>query len=147
VERRAAKEQNLRNAAEVWKKARGALAATCDSLSKHYSPIARVKHSQSNRNLITITITRSHLSARRNQQAYRTSVVSIEFQPEQPTIIVTIDGVKTQEFPIAADSDHAFIALHGSELIPDEFSRLALEEVFFSQTEPAESSQKLRLVR
>lgn len=147
VERRAATEQNLRNAADVWKRAQGVLAETCDSLARYYAGIASITRSQQNSDLITITITRGKGYTPPNEHAYGTDVVSIKFYSEHPNIIVTINGLETQEFSIAADSDHAFIELQGNELVLDEFSRLVLEKAFFCKEEPVPSSPRLRLVR
>ena len=55
-----------------------------------------------------------------------------EFEAEGPGITVTVAHRRVREFLIEADCDHAFITLQGRELLLDEFSRLALEDTFFT---------------
>jgi hypothetical protein len=68
-------------------------------------------------------------------------VVAFQSSAGKPSIVVTVDQNKVQEFPIAADSDHAFVVMQDNELFWDEFSRLALEEAFFPRhrSAPVES--------
>jgi hypothetical protein len=145
VERRAAREQNLRNAADVWRKAQATIVEACDSLREYYADIATVTRTQQNGSVVRILIARTPAPALRAEKTTRASLVSVEFHPDKPSIVVNHDHGKALEFPIEADSDHAFLTLQGDEILLDEFSRFALEEVFFGQEEmPA---RKMRLVR
>jgi hypothetical protein len=148
VERRAAREQHLRNAADVWKKAQGAVAEACDSLERHYPNVATLRRTDLKEHLLVVTITRTPSGSRKGEVA-RTRVVEITFEAHKPQITITEDDNKTLEFPIEADSDHAFITLQGRELLPDEFSRFALEAAFFTPLEatPAHSGRMLRILR
>ena len=143
VQRRAATEQNLRNAADAWRKAQAAIAEACDSFRQHYSALGAISQAQQSSDVLTITIERG--STRTGDRTV-TTVVSFEFRAGKPSIVVTVDQNKIQEFMIAADSDHAFLVMQGNELVWDEFSRLALEEAFFPSA-PARSSRKLSIVK
>ena len=145
VERRAAREQNLRNAGGVWKRAQAAVMEACDSLGEHYATIAKIERTKQDGRVV-IRIIPASLSGQRPQTELTTKVVSIEFDPGRPAIVVTIDDMLFQEFPIQADSDHAFITLNSSELLLDEFSRLALEKTFFTTAEVATYCHRLRLI-
>lgn len=130
VERRAAKERYLRNAADVWRRAQATIAEACDSLREHYAEVASVRRIKENDDTVFITIARSRRSA---LEAYETvNVISIQFKPDGPGIAVKRGRSATLEFPIEADAEHAFITWEGRELLLDEFSRLVLEEAFFS---------------
>src|SRR5262249_39708183 len=128
VQRRAATEQNLRNAADIWKKVQATIAEACDSFRQHYPALGKISQTQPQTDVLLITIERGSV---RTADCTIKSVVSIEFLAGRPSIVVTLDQGKIQEFPISADSDHAFLVIRGNELVWDEFSRLALEEVFF----------------
>ena len=143
VQRRAAREQNLRNAADAWRKAQAAIAEACDSFRQHYSDLGAISQAQQSSDVLTITIERG---STRTGDSTVTTLVSFEFRAGKPSIVVTVDQNKIQEFPIAADSDHAFLVMQGNELAWDEFSRLALEEAFFPSA-PVRSSRKLSIVK
>lgn len=137
VERRAARERHLRNASELWRSAQASIAGACDSLHEYYADVATVRQTKQNDNAILIAITQTPPLAK--GQVLKTNLVSIEFEPEKAAISVAVDGMRTQEFPIDADPDHAFITRRGHEVLLDEFSRLALEEAFFSPPAPKQS--------
>ena len=147
VERRAARERNLKNAVDVWRKAQDAIAEACESLNEHYADVAIVGRTEQNRNLLTITITRPATSEMQADETSRSRVIAIEFQADKCKIAVTVGQGTTQEFPIEADSDHTFISWQGQELQLDEFSRFALERAFFGEPESALPSRGLRIVR
>jgi hypothetical protein len=133
VERRAASEQSVKNAADVWKRAQATIAEACDSLRRHYSEIATVRRTNWNSNVVIVSITRAPGAALEN---HALSIVAIQFEADKPAITTKFANGRTREFPIEADSDHAFIAIERRELPFDEFSRLALEEAFFSPPGP-----------
>jgi hypothetical protein len=116
----------------------------CDSLREYYADIATVTRTQQNGNVVRILIARNPTTTPKGEKTSRTTLVSIEFQTGKPSIVVTLDRGKVLEFPIEADSDHAFLTLREDEILLDEFSRLALEDAFFGQEET--SARKLRLV-
>jgi len=147
VERRAAREQNLKNAVDVWKKAQAAVAEACESLKEHYSDVASIRRTKQNGHVVTITITRRPTSEMQTQETLAPRVVAMKFEPDKCEITVTVDDGTEQEFPIEADSDHAFLSLNGRELLLDEFSRFVLEEIFFSRPESALPRRALRIVR
>ena len=132
VERRAARERNLKNANALWKKAQEAIAEACHSLNHYYSDVATLRRIKQDSNLVLLTITRVPSLVIDACDAAGTEVVSIEFEAERPGIVVTAAHRRVREFLIEADSDHAFITLQGRELPLDEFSRLALEDAFFT---------------
>ena len=132
VERRAAKERNLRNALDLLKKAQAAIAEACHSLSHHYSEVASLQRIKQDNNLVLLTITRVPSSVFYACDTPGTEVIAIEFEAEKPSITVTVAHRRIREFLIEADCDHAFITLQGRELPLDEFSRLALEDTFFT---------------
>ena len=139
VERRAAKERHLRNAIDLWNKVQATIAEVCHSLQTHFADVATVRRGGQG-NALTIAIARASPSLETGE-IFTTTLVSIEFKRDEPAITVSVDDMLTQEFPIDADSDHAFITLRGHELLLDEFSRLALEEVFFNPPTPQPSHQ------
>src|SRR5215467_11846329 len=110
VQRRAAAEQNLRNVADAWRKAQVAIAEACDSFRQHYSELGAISQAQQSSDVLMITIERG--STRPGDRAV-TTVVSFEFRAAKPSIVVTVDQNKMQEFMIAADSDHAFLVMQG----------------------------------
>jgi hypothetical protein len=130
VERRAAKERYLRNAADVWRRAQAAIAEACDRLREHYSEVASVRRIKKNDDTVVITIARSRRSALVEYETV--DVISIQFKPDAAGIAVKRGRSATLEFPIGADADDAFITWDGRELLLDEFSRLALEQAFRS---------------
>lgn len=132
VERRAAKERNLKNAIDVWKKAQETIAEACQSLNRHYPEIATLRRIKQDNNLVLLTITRVPSSLIHACDTYGTEVVAVEFEAEKPGITVTVAHRRVREFLIEADCDHAFITLQGRELPLDEFSRLTLEDTFFT---------------
>jgi hypothetical protein len=132
VERRAAKERNLRNAIDLWKKAQEAISEACRSLNHHYSDVAALRRIKQDDNLILLTITRVPSSLIHGCDPPGTEVVAVEFEGDRPGITVTVAHRRVREFLIEADCDHAFITLQGRELPLDEFSRLALEDTFFT---------------
>lgn len=145
VERRAAKDKHLKNAANVWTAAQSAVAEACASLAKYYPHVAEVTWSRQNTTAVIITITQQrHTPSLENPPS--TEVLLLTFDVAKLHIRVTRND-QTKEFPICADSDHAFIASAGVELLLDEFSRLILEEAFFGESIPKKSSRKIRLVR
>ena len=143
VQRRAATEQNLRNAADAWRNAQAAIADACDSFRHHYSKLGAVSQAQPSTDVFTITI---EPCSNRTGDRTVTTVVAFQFFAGKPSIVVTVDQNKIQDFPIAADSDHAFLVMQGNELAWDEFSRLALEEAFFPSA-PVRSTRKLSIVK
>jgi hypothetical protein len=147
VERRAAREQNLKNAVDVWKKAQGAVAEACESLKQHYGDLASIRRTKQNGHSVIITITRRLPPEMQRGETLTPRVVAMKFESDTRKITVTVDHETEREYPIEADPDHAFLSLKGRELLLDEFSRLALEDVFFSQPEPALSPRRLRIVR
>ena len=132
VERRAAKERNLRNAVDLWKKAQEAIAEACHSLNHYYSDVATLRRIRQDNNLVLFTITRGPSSFIHACDTPGTEVVALEFESEKPGITLTVAHRRVREFLIEADCDHAFITLQGRELSLDEFSRLALEDTFFT---------------
>lgn len=132
VERRAAKERNLRNATDLWKKAQNAIAEACHSLNYHYSDVAILRRIKQDDNLVLLTITRIPSSVIHACDASGTEVVAVEFEAEKPGITVTVAHRRVRDFLIEADCDHAFITIQGRELPLDEFTRLALEDTFFT---------------
>jgi len=146
VERRAAKDKNLRNAANVWTAVLAAIAEVCESLAKYYPHIAKVTWSRQNSAAVIITITQRGCSPAESDDEPRTEVLWLTFDAAKLHIRVARND-QSKEFPICADSDHAFIALAGTELPLDEFSRLVLEEAFFSEPLPKNSAGKIRLIR
>jgi hypothetical protein len=145
VERRAAREQNLRSASEVWKKVQSALAATCDSLKKYYSGVATIQRTHLSNDVLAITVARKIPPG--GETASATNVIVVEFQAQTPSIVATVDGDSIQEFAIKADSDHTFLTFEENEIVLDEFSQLVLEEVFFRPSVYAQRSPKLKLVK
>lgn len=143
VQRRAATEQNLRNAADAWRKAQAAVVEASDSFRQHYSELGAVSQAQPSTDVLMITIERGSISTGDRTD---TTVVSFQFCSAKPSIVVTVDQTKIQEFWIAADSNHAFLVMQGNELAWDEFSRLALEEAFFPSA-PVRSTRKLSIVK
>lgn len=132
VERRAAKERNLRNALDLWKKAQAAIAESCHSLNHYYSDVATLRRIKQDSNLVLLTIARVPSPVFPACDTPDTEIVAIEFEAETPAITVTVAHRRVREFLIEADCDHAFISLQGRELPLDEFSRLALEDTFFT---------------
>jgi hypothetical protein len=107
VERRAAKERYLRNAADVWRRAQAAIAEACDRLREHYSEVASVRRINKNDDTVVITIARSRRSALVEYETV--DVISIQFKPDAAGIAVKRGRSATLEFPIGADADDAFI--------------------------------------
>src|SRR5512133_2850353 len=101
VQRRVATEQDLRNAANAWRKAQAAIAEACDSFRQHYSELGAISQAQQSSDVLMITIQRG--STRTGDRTV-TTLVSFEFRAGKPSIVVTVDQNKIQEFPIAADS-------------------------------------------
>lgn len=132
VERRAAKERNLRNAIDLWKKAQEAIAEACHSLNHHYAGVATLRRIKQDNNLVLLTITRVASLITHASEISGTELVAVEFEAEIPGITVTAAHRRVREFQIEADCDHAFITLQGRELPLDEFSRLTLEDIFFT---------------
>jgi len=132
VERRAAKERNLKNAIDLWKKAQEAIAEACHSLNHHYPDVAILRRIKQDNNLVLLTITRPSSSAFRACEMPGTEVLAVEFEAETPGITVTVAHRRVREFLIEADCDHAFVTMQGRELPLDEFSRLTLEDTFFT---------------
>jgi len=135
VQRRAATEQNLRNSAEVWKRAQATIAEACDSFRQLYPTLGTISEIQPTSDVLLITLERG--AAGKTDCNIRT-LVSLEFLAGKPSIVVRLDHQNVREFPIGADSDHAFLVLQGNELVWDEFSRLTLEQAFF----PSEPSSR-----
>jgi len=146
VERRAARERNLKNAVDVWRKVQAAIVEACESLKEYYADVATVATKQSH-DLLTITITRPPTHEMQEDQELRSTVVVIAFHADKCKITVTVGQGTAQEFPIDADSDHGFISRQGQELQLDEFSRFALEQAFFSEPESALPPRRLEIVR
>ena len=132
VERRAAKERHLRNAIDLWKKAQEVIAEACQSLNHHYADVATLRRIKQDSNLVLLTITRVPSSVFHPCDTPGTEVIAIEFEAEKPGITVTVAHRRVREFFIEADCDHAFITLQSRELPLDEFSRLTLEDTFFT---------------
>jgi hypothetical protein len=134
VERRASREQHLANAAEVWRKAQAAVAHACDSLRRYYSAVATIRIMKQSTDELVIAISRSISSG--TTEAERapagTCLVSLKFVAKSPQIVVTNDRGRHERFPIEADCDHAYLSFQGRELLYDEFSRVVLEDSFFS---------------
>jgi hypothetical protein len=147
VERRAARERNLKNAFDLWKKVQAAVGDACESLKEHYPDVATIQRTKQNGDLLTITITRPPKSEMQADETPRATVVTTAFQSDERSITVTVDHGMAREFLIEADSDHAFISLQGRELLLDEFSRIVLEEAFFTRPESPSAYKRLRLVR
>ncbi len=143
VERRAAKEQHLRNAGEVWKKAQAAIMEACDSLNEHYTRVAKIQRTQVNDRIVIKVM---HQASGQPGSEPDATILSIEFDRDKRVITVMSEDNLLHEFGIQADSDHAFVTLKGIELLFDEFSRLALEQVFFTTTQAITHRHKLRLV-
>jgi hypothetical protein len=144
VDRRAARERHLKNAAEVWRKAQGALADACASLNQHYADIGRIERTSQGAHLVIVTIRPATSDPNRDEMTM-TKVLRIRFDPDKPKIAV-IEDRKRQDFPIDADCDHAFVTLEGRELLLDEFSRHALETTFFSFSKPRQVHTTLTIV-
>jgi hypothetical protein len=145
VERRAAKERNLGNQAELWNKVQASLAEACDSLKKYYSHVACIRQTNQNGKIL-LTITRSPLHLN-HAERLSSAVVQIEFDDTKHQILVIVDHKKSRSFLIEADSDHTFITFHQRELLLDEFSQLALEEAFFTTSQAKRCDRTLRLVK
>jgi len=140
VERRAARDRHLRNASELWRSAQASIEEACDTLHQYYADVATVRRTRRNDNAVLLAVTQAAKSSIAKGEVLRTNLVSIEFKPEIAAISIDVNGTVTQEFPIDADPDHAFITLGGHEVLLDEFSRLALEEVFFNPSTPKQLS-------
>lgn len=131
VERRALREQHIRNADEVWQSARTAIDNCCNSFRQHFAGFARVTNQPQNGHRIVVGIHFPITGRGRN--------VSIGFGNDDkgiPIINVTVDDQAVRLFPIMADENHAYISFQGKEISGDEFSRLALEEALFKQLQP-----------
>ena len=141
IERRAARERHLRDASGVWRSAQASIEEACDTLHQYYADVAIVRRTKQNDNILLVAITQVGKSSTTRADALRTNLVSFEFRPEPPVISVAVNGIATQEFPIDADPDHAFITLSGHEVLLDDFSRFALEEAFFTPPIPKHRQQ------
>jgi hypothetical protein len=131
VERRALREQHIRNSAEVWQSARTAIDNCCNSFKLHFTDIANVTSQPQNGHRIVVGIHFPSTGWGRN--------VSIEFGNDNkgaPRINVTVDDQAAKLFPIMANEEHAYISFGGKEVSFDEFSRLTLEEAFFKPRQP-----------
>lgn len=142
VEQRAARDRHLRNTAEIWRQVQSCIAEACDSLDKYYPDVATLRQTKQNDNIVLIAITRTASSSVPHGEGLRSRLISLEFNPDKGALALTVDGMVTHEFTIDADSDHAFVTLHGQELLLDEFSRLVLEEAFFSPPTPKALSRQ-----
>lgn len=126
----------------LWKDVLDAIAETCGSLRKHYSEVATIRSANQDGDHVHLTITRRPASGPLTSENIATTELSIEFQAQKPAVAVQRDGGKVQEFPIEADIDDAFVTLQGRELLLDEFSRLVLEDPFFSSRNPCTYQQQ-----
>ena len=133
VERRASREQHLANAAEVWRKAQTAVAHASDSLRRHYSAVATIRIVKQSTDELVLAVSRSASpgSTERGPEV-GSCLISLKFFPKGPQIMLTSNRGRQERFPIEADCDHAYLSLQGRELLYDEFSRLVLEDSFFS---------------
>ena len=136
VERRASKEQNLANAAEVWRKAQAAVTHASDSLRRHYSAVATIRVIKQGSDELVLAISKSTSPNPGLRSAeVGTCLVSLKFSregPQSPQIVLTSNRGRQERFAIEADCDHAYLTSQGRELLYDEFSRLVLEDSFFS---------------
>jgi hypothetical protein len=133
VERRASREQHLANAAEVWRKAQAAVAHASDSLRRHYSAVATIRIIKQSTDELVLAISRSTSpGSTEGGPELGTCCISLKFFPKSPQIVLTSNRGRQERFPIQADCDHAYLSLQGRELLYDEFSRVVLEDSFFS---------------
>ena len=143
VERRASREQHLANAAEVWRKAQAAVAHASDSLRRHYSALATIRVIKQSTDELVLAISRSTSPGpgERDSEA-STCLISLKFIPKSPQIVLTNNRGRQEKFSIEADCDHAYVSFQGRELLYDEFSRVVLEDSFFSQSGVALAATK-----
>lgn len=139
VERRASREQHLRAAADVWRNALAAILQAIGSLRRHYSDVATVEITEHNRDHVMIEILPRSCRGLAAHDRGGAVVIDLQFLSEAPQIIVGMDRGRIQRFAIEADCDHAYLAFQGRELLLDEFSRIVLEDTFFSLGAPSVS--------
>jgi hypothetical protein len=127
VESRWLRESNLTDdAPAVWQSVATAIGNTCDAFNAHYSHLATVDHNAQN-GCIVVTVHRKIIPARQMIE------ISVRIVLEQNRISV-IEGYHDapRHFQIASDETHAFLKYGEKEITADEFSELALENVFFN---------------
>jgi len=133
VERRASREQHLANAAEVWRKAQAAVSHASDSLRRYYSAVATIRVIKQSADELVIAISRSSSGGTTERAAGASDcLICLNFSSKNPQINVTSNRGRHERFPIEADCDHAYLSSQGRELLYDEFSRVVLEDSFFS---------------
>lgn len=134
IERRFAREENLRAAATVWEEAKLAITAACTSFRQHYT-FAKVVVYPSPTELAVEIVALSMPGTTRH--------VAIRFDASTPAITVRVNAGTERVFPIEADEDHAYIEYDDQEISLDDFSRLALEDAFFNPVKVKVQSQSV----
>jgi hypothetical protein len=139
VERRAIREQHLRNASTVWQDAKSAIDECCISFRERFPGIARVINQEQNGHRILIEV-------RFTFEPNTPRQISIKFSDEpEKQITVTVDGGGAVIFPIDADEHHAYIACEDKEISADEFTQMALEEALFKP--PSSKSSPISVLK
>jgi hypothetical protein len=127
----------------IWMDAKAAITDCCRSFQRHYSCLATVdcEHVTAKYTRVFVTFNKQ-IPGQPPPADPRVTLVEIMFDGAKPQITVTI-GENVTYFPIDANEERAFVAHYGRELSPDEFSRIALEDVFFAPLRAASSCVEL----
>lgn len=139
VERRAARERNLKNASEVWGKACESITEACNSLRRLYPDLGHIRATMHGRNMLRIVV--------RSDETLDEMLVSVEFRTGDLKIVATAGSERILEFVVDADCDHGFVAFKEREILFDELSQLIMEDVVFMRQQPPGSLHEFQLMR
>jgi hypothetical protein len=133
IERRALREEHLRNASTVWQAVKSSIDECCNSFRQKFIGVARLSNKEQNGHRIFIEV-------RPTYEPNNPRQISIKFEDdEEKQITVTVGGGRAMIFSIDADDSHAFIKYGNEEISADEFTRHALEEALFESPSPRHS--------
>lgn len=125
VERRALREEHLRNASFLWQSVKSAIDECCNSYRENFSGLAQVQNQEQNGHRMLIIVRR--ISGGNSRQ------ISVAFSDQDKLIRVTVDGQRAEASPIDADELHSFIKRDEKEITPEEFTQVVLEEHLFDE--------------
>lgn len=127
IDRKSAREQNLKQDPEVWN---GATSAIHDAISTFNEKYGKARVVPQNGYRILIEVEQQHEFAH-IYGADSTRRVVIILDQAKLAITTKLDAEPARTFQIEADETHCFLKYAGKEINYDEFSKLALEDACF----------------
>jgi hypothetical protein len=131
VDRKFARERNLGKATAVWNSSIAAIHDAVKSFTDNGEyGTAQIFPQNGDRILVEV-----EQPQHENAHIYIADPkrrVQIAFDPATPAITAAVDGSPVKTFPLEADETHCFLKFGGVEISPDEFSKHALNEAFFT---------------